>query len=201
MTCWDGMCQLYIRQGACIWNMHLENIYAYDMRIRSTPKRIFRMSQDLHHWWNYCFWRKVFPKRFAPLYFFSIVQVHNAFSLRYKWIEKFHNANLFENTIFASIVNYDWSIIKYIIQLCNFHRRDCETLMECIWNMHLGNIYAYNMRIRSTPKRIFRMSQDLHHWWNYPTCGNYTCIFNKEGQALRCKIGPTFYQKIMLDIE
>jgi hypothetical protein len=23
----------------------------------------------------------------------------------------------------------------------------------------------------------------------------------KEGQALRCKIDPTFYQKIMLDIE
>jgi hypothetical protein len=23
----------------------------------------------------------------------------------------------------------------------------------------------------------------------------------KEGKALRCKIGPTFYQKIMLDIE
>jgi hypothetical protein len=23
----------------------------------------------------------------------------------------------------------------------------------------------------------------------------------KEGEALRCKIGPTFYQKIMLDIE
>jgi hypothetical protein len=42
----------------------------------------------------------------------NFVQVHNAFSLRYKWIEKFHNANLFENTIFASIVNYDWSIIK-----------------------------------------------------------------------------------------
>jgi hypothetical protein len=28
------------------------------------------------------------------------------------------------------------------------------------------------------------------------------CLFiNKEGEALRCKIGPTFYQKIMLDIE
>jgi hypothetical protein len=24
---------------------------------------------------------------------------------------------------------------------------------------------------------------------------------DKEGEALRCKIGPTFYQKIMLDIE
>jgi hypothetical protein len=50
--------------------------------------------------------------------FFSIhipsnfVQVHNVFSFRYKRIEKFHNANLFENTIFASIVNYDWSMIK-----------------------------------------------------------------------------------------
>jgi hypothetical protein len=54
----------------CIWNMHLGNIYAYNMRIRSTPKRIFRMSQDFHHWWNYFFWRKVFSKRFAPLYFF-----------------------------------------------------------------------------------------------------------------------------------
>jgi hypothetical protein len=32
----------------------------------------------------------------------NFVQVHNAFSLRYKRIEKFHNANLFENTIFAS---------------------------------------------------------------------------------------------------
>jgi len=50
--------------------MHLGNIYAYNMRIRSTPKRIFRMSQDFHHWWNYFFWRKVFSKRFAPLYFF-----------------------------------------------------------------------------------------------------------------------------------
>jgi hypothetical protein len=30
--------------------------------------------------------------------------LHNAFSLRYKRIEKFHNANLFGNTIFASIV-------------------------------------------------------------------------------------------------
>ena len=54
----------------CIWNMHLGNIYGYNMRIRSTPKRIFRMSQDLHHWWNYFFSRKVFSKRFAPLYFF-----------------------------------------------------------------------------------------------------------------------------------
>jgi hypothetical protein len=26
-------------------------------------------------------------------------------------------------------------------------------------------------------------------------------IKHKEGEALRCKIGPTFYQKIMLDIE
>jgi hypothetical protein len=41
------------------------------MRIRSTPKRIFHMSQDLHHWWNYFFWRKVFSKRFALLYFFQ----------------------------------------------------------------------------------------------------------------------------------
>jgi hypothetical protein len=46
----------------------------------------------------------------------NFVQVHNAFSLRYKRIEKFHNANFFENAIFASIVNYDWSIIKCIIQ-------------------------------------------------------------------------------------
>jgi hypothetical protein len=29
----------------------------------------------------------------------NFVQVHNAFSLRYKRIEKFHNANLFEMTI------------------------------------------------------------------------------------------------------
>jgi hypothetical protein len=28
------------------------------------------MCQDMHHWWNDCFWRKVFSKRFAPLYFF-----------------------------------------------------------------------------------------------------------------------------------
>jgi hypothetical protein len=34
----------------------------------------------------------------------NFVQVHNAFSLRYKRIETFHHANLFENTIFASIV-------------------------------------------------------------------------------------------------
>ena len=26
-------------------------------------------------------------------------------------------------------------------------------------------------------------------------------VLIKEGEALRCKIGPTFYQKIMLDIE
>jgi hypothetical protein len=42
----------------------------------------------------------------------NFIQVHNSFSLRYKRIEQFHNANLFENTIFAGIVNYDWSIIS-----------------------------------------------------------------------------------------
>jgi hypothetical protein len=43
------------------------HIYAYNIRIRSTPKRIFRISQDLHHRWNYFFWRKVFSKRFAKM--------------------------------------------------------------------------------------------------------------------------------------
>ena len=52
----------------------------------------------------------------------NFVQVYNAFSLRYKRIEKFHNANLFENTIFASIVNYDWSMIKCIIQSISYQK-------------------------------------------------------------------------------
>ena len=40
------------------------------MRIRSIQKIIVRMCQDMHDWWNYFLWRKVFSKRFAPLYFF-----------------------------------------------------------------------------------------------------------------------------------
>jgi hypothetical protein len=36
----------------------------------------------------------------------NFVQVHNIFSLRYKRIEKFHNANLFENTIFTKSKNF-----------------------------------------------------------------------------------------------
>ena len=70
----------------CIWNMHLGNIYAYNIRIRSTPKRIFRISQDLHHRWNYFFWRKVFSKRFAPLYFFSIRYILLHFWCEMDWI-------------------------------------------------------------------------------------------------------------------
>jgi len=48
--------------------------------------------------------------------------LHNAFSLRYKRIEKLHNANLFENTIFASIFNYDWSMIKCIIESISYQK-------------------------------------------------------------------------------
>jgi hypothetical protein len=35
-----------------------------------------------------------------------------------------------------------------------------------------------------------------HFWY----LGEINVTF-KKGEALRCKIGPTFYQKIMLDIE
>ena len=70
----------------CIWNMHLGNIYAYNMRIRSIPKRFFRMFQDFHHWWNYVFWRNVFSKRFAPLsFFFNPLYSKYIFGMR--WIE------------------------------------------------------------------------------------------------------------------
>jgi hypothetical protein len=72
--------------------------------------------------------------------------------------------------------------------MCNFHRWVFETLRVCIWNIHLGNIYAYNMRIRSTPKRIVRMFQDLHDWWNY--------FFFTEGVFEEVRTAILFFQSV-----
>jgi hypothetical protein len=70
--------------------MHMEyalrNIYAYNMRIRSTPKRIFRMSQDFHHWWNYFFLTEgVFEEVRTAILFFQSVIFFYIFGMR--WIE------------------------------------------------------------------------------------------------------------------
>jgi hypothetical protein len=54
---------------------------------------------------------------------------------------------------------------------------------------------------------IFEIFQQKTFGQNFATGSTHSCSsrsfirFDKEGEALRCKIGPTFYQKIMLDIE
>jgi hypothetical protein len=38
--------------------------------LEALRKEICICVNDLHHWWNYFFLRKVFSRRFAPVYFF-----------------------------------------------------------------------------------------------------------------------------------